>query len=450
MRARAVFHKRLLLQCLKVCSECCREQTGKGVSRGSPCLTLIPTLSSSLADRSPKFAADLAVELRPNTGVAAYIPAKDQIKLLLQGPLSALSGNIRPIVFVIDALDECSNKHELAELLAGIARFNNLNNSANVKFILTSRPETYILDSPIADRLHNEILQLQTIDTEEVTEDIRLYIANTFSQYPLDVPWYTETDVTTLATLSNGLFVFASIMLSYVLDTDTVEDRTRRLQTALAAVVKSKVAMGPLDDIYESIIIRASNTAIFEPEELEATQRVLACILAARLPLSANMLAELLGMKFDHSTQFLRRLQVVVYIPEAPDKPGVRILHASFGDYLFDRAPHNVRIAKSLGHDILAHGCLKRMAWDDLCFNLSCSRSSFEANNPSSAGRIALSLVYACLQWAHHLAAASETSLLDEISEQIFMPKFLFWLEALSVLGIGGNPISSDHHNISL
>jgi len=393
---------------------------------------ILPTLSASLADISPRFATDLAAELKPHSGAAASKPVSDQIGPLLQRPLSALVRDARPIVFVIDALDECSNERELGELLTCLARFKC---DANVKFIVTSRPETHILGSPISDRVQNEILQLHMIDTVEVTEDVRLYIEDAFSKNSLAKPWYSDADVTTLADISNGLFIFASTVVSYILDTSSVHSRTTRLQTALAAVTQSAVAMGPLDAMYEFVLTRASNATKVEREELEATQRALASILAARVPLSANMLAELLGMQVDHLRESLQRLLAVLYVPEEDGEPGLRTLHASFGDYLFGRAPHNLRIAKSLGHDVLARGCLDRMGWDDLCFNASGIRSSYDVNDPTSANRIAISLVYACLHWAHHVSNASEATELDVFIELIFLPKFLFWLEVLSVMG---------------
>jgi len=393
---------------------------------------ILPSLAVMLAHQSPKFAIELAAELKPDSGAAAHKPASDQIGPLLQRPLSALSGDSRPIVFVIDALDECSNERELGELLVGIARFNS---TANVKFILTSRPETHILGSPISDRSQNEILQLHMIDTPEVTEDIRLYIHDSFYKSPLVTPWYTDSNVISLAALSNGVFIFASTVVSYVLNAKSVRTRTTRLQTALAAVTKSSVAMVPLDAMYEFVLTRASNTAEIEHGELEATQRVLACIIAARVPSSVGMLAELLDMPADHLRESLQRLLSVLFVPEKDDEPGLRTLHASFGDYLFDRALPSIRMTESLGHDVLARACLSRMGRDDLCFDVSRSRSSYETNDQTSADRIAPSLVYACLQWAHHVATASAPSVLDEPFEHIFMPKFLFWLEVLSVLG---------------
>ena len=64
---------------------------------------IIPTLAALFADQSPKFAAELAAELKPSSGAAAHKPTSEQIGPLLQRPLAVLASETRPIVFVIDA-----------------------------------------------------------------------------------------------------------------------------------------------------------------------------------------------------------------------------------------------------------------------------------------------------------------------------------------------------------
>ena len=109
-----------------------------------------------------------------------------------------------------------------------------------------------------------------------------------------------------------------------------------------------------------------------------------------------------------------------------------------FGDFLFDadRAPRDMYIDIALGHNELAAGCLTRMAQSDLCFNISRSESSHQRiAQPLQPDWIPLSLIYACIHWAHHIAASSDrTSLCADIAK-CFRPKFLFWLEAMVVLG---------------
>jgi len=392
---------------------------------------ILPTLAVLLSRQSPKFAVALAAEIRPNSGVAGYEPVSDQIGRLLKRPLSALASETRPIVFVIDALDECAKEGELAELLMAITKFQC---DANVKFILTSRPETHILGGPISDRAHNGILQLHMIEVEEVTEDIRLYIDDAFSKKKLAKPWYTEADVTALATLSNGLFIFASTVITYVLRVNSVSHRRTRLQTALAAVGQSAVAIGSLDAMYEFVLTGASNTTNVEPEELEMTRRNLACILAARAPLSITALSDLLELDTDALRESLRHLHATIYVPDDDDESGLRTLHASFGDYLLERAPVSLRISLALGEEILARGCLRSMK-KSLHFNVSRSRSSYEPNSPSRPDSIPYSLEYACVHWIYHIAGIPAPTALGQEIDDVIRPKFLFWLEVMSVLG---------------
>ena len=411
----------------------CSRSTSLVAQRDVRCI--IPTLAQILARQSPEFSRALADELAWDPDVV-HMQVKTQAEQLLCKPLLALADLSTPVLFVIDALDECSDERELAELLAAIVQLNGDSDlNVNVKFLLTSRPETHILGSPISDRCQNEILLLHMINTAEVNRDIALYVEDAFSKSPLAQPWYATNDVATLAALSNGLFIFASTIIAYILDTKSVQGRKSRLRTAMEAVRQSAVAMGPLDTVYEFVITRASDTTKVEPEELKLTRKTLASILAAREPLSISTLAELLKLDADYLRESLQRLHAVVHVPEEDGQPDLRTLHASFGDYLFDRAAQNIRIPEPLGHDVLSQGCLSRMARDDLCFNVSRSRSSYETNDPTSASRIALPLIYACLQWAHHVAAASESDATDALVEKVFVPKFLFWLEVLSVLG---------------
>jgi len=393
---------------------------------------ILPTLAGLLADKSPEFASALAAELEQDRRVA-HKPVSDQIGPLLERPLAALAAETRRIVFIVDALDECSNEREMEELLAAFAEFES---ESKVKFILMSRPETHIRGSRISDDSHTDILQLHTINTADVTEDVRIYISTTFAQNPLSKPWYFETDVTALAKLSNGLFIFASTIVTYILGNKSVQGRTTRLQTALKTVLsQSAVGRGPLDAMYEFIITRAADTSEIEPEELQATQRTLACILRGRMPLSVRALAELLELDTDVLLESLRRLHAAVHVPENINEPGLRTLHASFGDYLFSQASGHIHIPATLGHDILGKSCLRRMMQKDLCFNVSRSQSSFESNSETAPDCIPLSLIYACLHWARHISAASDPSGFEEEIGREFRPKFLPWLEVLSVIG---------------
>ena len=392
---------------------------------------ILPTLAMLLAGNSQEFAEALASELENNQHVG-HKPVEEQIGSLLRKPLAAIVSSVRPIVFIIDALDECSNEWELAELLRLLVDFEW---NANVKFIVTSRPELHIRNTPISNSAHNTILQLHTISVEEVTSDIRLYIRGTLEDATPEAAWYSDHDVDLLVRQSGGPFIFASTVLRYVLQRKEREDRQDRLRKAISAVATRPAAISAVDKVYELVLSDISRSEAADGEELERMKNILACTLTARMSLSVEALATLLDMTPGRLRGALERLHSLVYLPDGNSQPGVHTLHASLGDYLFGHGLIETRISQSLGHDLLARGCLKRMAWDDLCFNVSQSRSSFRPNPKRAPDGLALSLIYACLHWAHHIDSASIRTAFDVEIARDFRPKFLFWLEVLSVLG---------------
>ena len=125
---------------------------------------MFPMLATALTEQSPAFATALAAELDADSS-AALKPISTQIRPLLQQPLAATAPSILPILFVIDALDECSNETEVKALLRAISTFEH---GANIKFIVTSRPATHIDTSPISISDQNTILRLHTIGKAQV------------------------------------------------------------------------------------------------------------------------------------------------------------------------------------------------------------------------------------------------------------------------------------------
>ena len=395
---------------------------------------IIPTLATLLARQYPWFASCLARQISETPDVAHW-SVRSQIEQLIEQPLAELALEMYysgQIVFVIDALDECNNPSLLAELIDAIADFKC---KLPVKFLLTSRPEMHIRTTPISDPVLSSILSLHTADAEQVTKDIRLYISTKLEQGFKTTPWCFDNEVEALVALSCGLFIFASTVLKYVFDRGNDAGRRERLQKATSAVTQTAAATAALDQIYALVITEASRSDQVDTDELGSMRKILACVLTVRASLSVQALADLIGSSTDTLRGSLERLHSLVHIPHNDIEPGVRTLHASFGDYMLGRAASHIRLSPSLGHDLLADGCLQRMGWSDLRFNISRSRSSYEPNAVFQQDSISLSLIYACLHWAHHIDAASMRSAFDEMVGGTFRRKFLFWLEVISITG---------------
>jgi len=424
----------------------CSRSASTSAQRDVRCI--LPTLVQLLARQSLEFSQALAAELTRDPDIL-HQQIMAQIEHLLYKPLLALKTSPVPIVFVIDALDECgglssadesfnnAETHRLvSDMLEALVAFSRYPVKLPVKFIVTSRPETHIRDTPVSDATFSKVLQLHTVNKQQVTEDIRLYISTSLRSGPKLRSLFTEADVGTLTKLCDGLFIVARTALVFALGAgvDRAVTRLKRLlnftQDGLSAG-----AAAPLDRMYALILTEAAS---FDEEQIDNLDdglpnllQMLASLLCARTTLSVMALADLMNSTVLHLRACMSHLHAVLHVPDNDSEPGLRTLHASFGDYLFGRAPSSLHIASSLGHDILARGCLHIMA-NQLHFNVSKSVSAHEQNLSTRPDSITLSLEYACLHWVYHVCDISES--LDDVINEIFPSRFLFWLEVLSVL----------------
>jgi len=151
---------------------------------------VIPTLAQLLALKSQEFCLALAEDIEPGF---QYKEVAVQVKQLLYNPLLSLKQSRVPILFVIDALDECgggksddmpdnTNSHQVVSaVLEALVNFSRATTKLPVKFLVTSRPEVQIRDTSISNDKLSYILQLQAVDANEGDADIRRYISETLT-----------------------------------------------------------------------------------------------------------------------------------------------------------------------------------------------------------------------------------------------------------------------------
>lgn len=441
----------------------CSRSAGSVAQRDVRCI--VPTLAQLLARQSPAFSIALAAELARDPDLM-HKQIRVQFEILLQRPLLALKDSPIPILFVVDALDECG-AHKSANgtlddpeshlfvtaILEALVGFSRSALKLPVKFLVTSRPETHIRDTPVSDPTFSKILQLHTVDKDQVTGDIRLYISTRLLSTTGLRGRFTTDHIELLVRLCGGSFIVATIALHYILDAGR-DHASIKLQTLLNVTRDglSNGASAPLDRMYALIISDATKADTLKAQ----MPRMLASLLATRMTLSVSALAELLEVPDDHLRASLSHLHAVVHVPENDIEPGLRTLHASFGDYLLERADKRYRIDLSLGNAALFNGCLKVMS-KQLHFNISQSRSSYAYNERCRPNNITLALEYACLHWIYHdsrlplsssvnqrrglrqqlmsMIHRASNSKPEDMIGAIFRSRFLFWLEVMSVLG---------------
>jgi len=449
----------------------CSRSTGVAAQRDVRCV--VPTLAQLMARQSDMFSQALNAELTLDPDVLDQ-QVNVQVEKLLYKPLLALKDSKIPIVFVIDALDECSGQlsggealddaetHRIvSDMLEALVAFSRSGVRLPVKFLVTSRPETHIRNTHVSDVVFSKILRLHTVDKQQIDADIRLYITDRLFATPTLRALFTEKDVNTLVVVSDGLFIVAATALKYALG-DGDDLATTRFESLLTSN-GDRLSVGAterLDHMYAIIVEDAAKAGDVHTDKLKNLLRIIAALLSARMTLSVTALADLLETPSGQLRASMTRLHAVFHVPEDDNDTSLRPIHASFGDYLLGRASSHLRIPASLGHEALALGSLHVMD-EGLHFNVSQSRTSFEENIAAKRASIPLSLEYACLHWIFHIAGFLEIVTLeasinrnfrsqirswfnrkprqqsefDERINKIFRPRLLFWLEVVSTLG---------------
>lgn len=169
------------------------------------------------------------------------------------------------------------------------------------------------------------------------------------------------------------------------------------------------------------------------------TKRILGAITAIHEPLRLSDLARLLAVAPDDIWENINRIRAVVSVPPTGQDGVVSTFHISFVDFLTmsGHAQENMRITLSTANTDLANGCLKIMNCD-LHFNIAHCKTSYLLNSQQKFATIPILLKYSCLYWVHHIHEADDAISLLPHLENFLFEKFMFWLEVLSVIGMGG------------
>ena len=419
----------------------------RGLESRSNVKRILPTLAWYLAHQDPHYQTTLLEILRDVPDVADYT-IKRQVEFLLEHPLPPVSVDRQrpPLVLTIDALDECADAEGVEQLLNELV---SVCKDLPVKFFLTSRPERHIVAHFESSQPEfNRILRLHDIEQDIVEADILLYLTRRLgnirssrrssSMFPPNWPYPRDIDI--LTRLSGRLFIYAFTAVKYI----AAKNHVKRLQSLTRLTVDLRQPFHrPLDEMYSLVLSAALDPNECTSEEICMTKRILGAIIAIRDPLHVSDLARLLVVAADDIWENTDRIRAVVNVPPSGEDGVVSTFHASFVDFLIisGRAPENMMITLPAVHRDLANGCLQVMN-SGLRFNIADCKTSYLLNSQQTLATIPGLLKYASLHWAHHIDAAGDATSLLPCLENFLFEKFLFWLEVLSVSGMGSRASS--------
>ena len=228
---------------------------------------IFPTLAYELARHSTAASTALLNALEKDRN-AGHKTMRDQFFNLIVTPTKAASESVstprRPLIIVIDALDECADQNDVYDVLTIIRQYSPL---LPLKFFITSRPERQIQNV-----FHQEGISryskfiLHEIEKDIVSADIAIYareeLAIIAKRRRARLPiggWPPEDRLNTLVRLSGTLFIYAATACKYVGGGGSIVERLEDVTDI--SPDSSSGETSALDDLYGRILSDAFRVA---------------------------------------------------------------------------------------------------------------------------------------------------------------------------------------------
>jgi NACHT domain len=285
----------------------------------------ISTFARDLSSNGP-FAQRLYDVIDKERGLASKFSYRQFEELVLK-PSSLLPSD-KPLVIIIDALDECA---EHSDILLKILRDGVPKLPGMFRFFITFRP-TPELNQHLSGRLHILRRSLDVNEQSNLT-DIDLYVSHCLSEIfkaKGKQPDAALVEAFTVAT--EGLFIWASTIILYLRGAFDPESALRRILDENHP--KRLPTESKMDQLYTNIMERYDWS---DPDFVQAYLAVMGMVLTAREPLRISALSSLNpAISLDIFTNVLGQLRAVLhYLPTEP----IRILHKSFRDFMVTCSP---------------------------------------------------------------------------------------------------------------
>ncbi|KAJ5722922.1 vegetative incompatibility protein HET-E-1 [Penicillium malachiteum] len=409
---------------------------------------LFTTLAWQLAIKIPSTKRHVCEAVRANEDIIT-LSLHDQWERLIINSLSQMNSQTSPttILFIIDALDECDSEGDIRIILK-VLTTSKLTAKIRLKIFITSRPHVAIRGG--FQKTESEELALHEIPSALVDRDLQIYFESKLSEIreerDIAIGWPGRKTIKRLVEIAYGLFIWASTACRFIRDGKGFA--TKRLQKLING---HRVAKGPeerLDQIYTTVLeesIDQGNHDDDEREELYSMLRkVLGSIMILCDPLSMESLSSLLGddIPLQDIKGTLADLHTVLNIPKSMDQQ-IRLHHPTFRDFLLDKdrcSDVKLWIDSTLAHKEFAERCVDLMS-KNLRKNISGLKSSgtfVKDIEPSQIKQyIPPDLQYACLYWVSHCQQGAIHLQDDDEFHRFFQESFLYWLEAVNLMGKG-------------
>ncbi len=372
---------------------------------------------------------------------------KDQFEKLIIQPfleMKQASPNALGLFIVIDALDECEREVDIQVILQLLAGIQSLR-PVPLRIFVTSRPELPIrLDfKQMLDETYQELI-LHNIPKETIGHDMAVFLEHELSivnkQRSLPLDWPSKHQIQALVEITIPLFNLAATACRYI--GDKRGNPKKRLEILLQYQKANQVTR--LDRMYLPILDHLFDVKDkLDKERLTSEFReIIGIIVVLEIPFSIASLAHLLNIPKEDIRCRLDLLHSVLSIPVDENMP-VRLIHSSFRDFLLDtqkRGKSPFWVDEKEMHKNLASKCLQLLSSpsslrQNMCNLTSPGTLKSEVNYQIIGNALALEVRYACRYWVHHLERSGGLIHDGDLVDTFLRKYFLYWLEAMSLLG---------------
>ncbi|KAK6966478.1 NACHT domain-containing protein [Favolaschia claudopus] len=309
----------------------------RGHASRANAMKVFPTIAYHLACVSNEIKLAICSSIAEDPAIFTKSLSVQLDKLILQ-PYQDVALT-RPLVIVIDGLDECGDENRQQEILRAIGHAFTLGKrKSHICILIASRPEVHIqreFDEPCLHALH--------LGIRGSGSDVRTFLVDEFCRIRethermenVLAPWPEQEVVDHLVCKSSGHFVYVATVIRFIEDQDW--SPFLRLNTVMGMRdPHSKSPFAALDQLYIQIL-----SAV--PDQTKLLQ-LLAVVAAgdslAKKPLTLRVLSQLLHEDPADTRLILRRLHSVISVPprhpETKLATAIVVHHASFLDFLND------------------------------------------------------------------------------------------------------------------
>ncbi|KAJ3550904.1 hypothetical protein NMY22_g132 [Coprinellus aureogranulatus] len=309
------------------------------------------TIASQISASIPETYATIEETIKKNRTLLSTktAPPSLQFERLVYHPIKAAVHSPRkPVLIVLDGVDECGDREEMAGIIESMLLFFDKHPSTPLRILITSRIEDHLheqLHSSDQVRLLNLVDRTSDADIETAL-DIEIEKKKKGSRVlACDKSWPSWLDRRKLVEHIGGSFIFMTTVVKLLFDSKLMGGQTPMERLPLILNTKPE-----FDDLYMSIL---------EPsKDLPHFRDIIGTIALAQEAVSIAQIAELLEVKAPNVASVLINLHAIMRIP-GNDRDPITLWHTSLRDFLISEDRSGPFFASPTHHICIARRCIR-------------------------------------------------------------------------------------------